>query len=148
VLKIVVRSRYAAAEFVCDRPWAAIQISSTAGTWPHLLEANRVAVLQLAFLDRTRDGPDLFTEAMADEVLDFVAAHADAIETLMVHCEAGWSRSPAVAAAVTEAFLGGDAAEFMARYAPNHRVLTLLRAAARRRGLTAGDPPAAPAPDE
>src|SRR5580698_662975 len=104
--EILVRSRSGAETFVSDVPWAAIQISGHGGTWPTLSPTRRVGLLQMRFPDRAlpdRETPTelLFSEAQAEAILDFVAAHAEQLEWLLVHCEAGASRSPAVAAALT-----------------------------------------------
>lgn len=64
--------------------------------------------------DKERHGRRLHDWAMtrthAREVWDFVRTHWQQIETLVVHCEAGVSRSPSVAMAVADAYaLGRDA---------------------------------------
>ncbi|TVS15775.1 MAG: hypothetical protein EA424_15400 [Planctomycetaceae bacterium] len=69
-----VRSAYNAALFRCDRPWAAISIS-TLGDFPVLAEENRQGLLQLAFADTAEpDRADSFTAAQAVTLLDYVAA--------------------------------------------------------------------------
>jgi len=45
---------------------------------------------------------------------------------MVVHCEAGMSRSPAVAAAIAE-HLGDDPLPYFARYTPNAHVFRMLR---------------------
>lgn len=86
------------------------------------------AILRLAFADA--DAP---TEAIPEEAL-FSRAHARAIweliETnlprrLIIHCDAGMCRSPAVAAAVAKA-LDGDDTEYFRRYRPNMRVYRMM----------------------
>src|SRR4051812_24064691 len=111
--EILVRSRSGAATFVSDVSWAAIQITGHDSDWPTLNEERRVAVLQMRFPDRALPNSqhreeELFSAAHAEEILDFVAAHAERIEWLLVHCEAGASQSPAVAAALKRIFLQGD----------------------------------------
>lgn len=44
----------------------------------------------------------LFNESIAEKILDDVVSIKDACETLLVHCNVGLSRSPAVAAAVMD----------------------------------------------
>lgn len=103
-----VRSAYNAELFRCDRPWAAISIS-TLGDFPVLSEDNREGLLQLVFADTADPArPDSFTASLATELLDFVANVWDRIEVLLVHCEAGMSRSPAVAAALCRIYYGDD----------------------------------------
>src|SRR4051812_33394985 len=111
--EIVVRSWSEAEKFTSDLAWAAIQIASKPNDWPQLNPANQVARLQLFFPDRAlpdRDYPveKLFSASHADAILEFVLLHAKSINGLLVHCELGISRSPAVAAALTRIFLGGD----------------------------------------
>lgn len=75
--------------------------------------------------DRFTDA-DLFSKHHARQVWDFVLRHRDAVKRVVVHCDAGISRSPAVAAALARA-LGGDDAEFFAgKYQPNMRVYRLV----------------------
>ena len=67
----------------------------------------------------------LMTEADAAAVWRFVDEHKARAALLVVHCEMGLSRSPAVAAAVTRA-LGGDDGPFFDEYLPNRFVYDLL----------------------
>lgn len=139
--EIFARSRVGAATFVSDVPWAAIQISAKHGDWPTLSAANRVATLQMCFPDRVLPDHEyplgtLFSEIHADQILDFVLAHAEQIDWLLVHCEAGANRSPAVAAALTRIFRCGEHLRFFERRkAPNTLVYELLLARAAQRGL-------------
>jgi predicted protein tyrosine phosphatase len=48
--------------------------------------------------------PVMFTEEMARAIDSFVAQHAADIETVIVHCDAGHSRSPAIAAALAHRY--------------------------------------------
>lgn len=97
------------------------------------------AVLALAFDDAEPTGPlaDLpaglrpMIEADAQAIWRFVDEQRGQVEVLVVHCEMGMSRSPAVAAAVTRA-LGGDDAGFFERYSPNRYVYDLLLEARRK----------------
>lgn len=71
---------------------------------------------------------DLFSEEHARTIWDFVRNHRAEVERIVVHCDAGMSRSPAVALAIAEK-LGLDGSAFLGgRYRPNERVLRLLRA--------------------
>lgn len=63
---------------------------------------------------------ECFNRAQARQVLDLVSAHPEA-QRLLVHCDAGLSRSPAVAAALSKILLGDDS-HFFKRYHPNSRV--------------------------
>ena len=120
-----VRSARNAEFFRSDRPWAAISITS-AGGFPALDEANRVGLLRLNFDDITEPGtPRSFTPALAAEILDFVAGVWGQIEVLLIHCDVGLSRSPAVAAALSRIYYGDDGAWFELDF-PNRLVYDLL----------------------
>jgi len=120
-----VRSAYNAELFRCDRPWAAISIT-TVGDFPVLSEDNREGLLQLAFADTADPGrADSFTATQARELLDFVEQVWDRIEVLLIHCEAGLSRSPGVAAALSRIYYGDDGPWFEYDF-PNRLVYRLL----------------------
>jgi predicted protein tyrosine phosphatase len=89
------------------------------------------AVLQLGF---DNAGPTGATELVtsipmriedAKAIWDFVDEHNDNIEAIVVHCEAGHSRSPAVAAAICEV-LGGNGRRFFRGKEPNMYVYRLV----------------------
>lgn len=96
---------------------------------------NRIAVLGLHFYDidfskkiiaddeveiRKQYGFGLFTDDQAKEVVSFVRQHREAADILLVHCDAGVSRSAGVAAAVLKATTGSDEQIFKnRRYLPN-----------------------------
>lgn len=69
----------------------------------------------------------MFRKEQAEEVLRFVHNHWEQIDQLLVHCEAGISRSPAIAAAISHIKLGpeSDTAYFTA-YKPNLLVYRML----------------------
>jgi hypothetical protein len=70
-----------------------------------------------------------FSCEQAMKVWQFVLRHLPEIERSLVHCDAGMSRSPAVAAAISKVLTGDDSAFFGGRYRPNIRVYrTLLEA--------------------
>jgi hypothetical protein len=103
-----VRSAYNAKLFRCDRPWAAISIT-TEGDFPALSEDNRLGLLQLVFADTADpDRTDSFTASQAAELLSFVEQVWDRVEVLLIHCEVGMSRSPGVAAALSQINYGDD----------------------------------------
>ena len=99
-------------------------------------QAGLRAVLQLAFHDAEPTGsPTLdrrvmvMSEDQARQIWRFVDRHKDAVGTVVVHCERGMSRGPAVAAALC-ASLGGDEAVFFQAFQPNGHVYRLVRNAA------------------
>lgn len=111
---IVVKSLTDARHFQCDVPWAAISIVSLVGDNPILNHENRVGLLNMAFEDiefpRPTTPPELiFDTAKAQQILDFVAEMWPQVECFLVHCHAGMSRSPAVAAAIEHIYHGNGA---------------------------------------
>ena len=120
-----VRSARNAEFFRSDRPWAAISITS-GQEHPVLSEVNRVGLLRLVFDDITQpDTPRSFTPVLAAEILDFVARVWDKVEVLLIHCDVGLSRSPAVAAALSRIYYGDDGPWFELDF-PNRLVCDVL----------------------
>ena len=70
-------------------------------------------VLTLYFDDITREveGAVLFSDKMAGQIIDFIEKNID-VDTLLVHCFAGQSRSRAVAAFAVQ-MLGGDNTSYL-----------------------------------
>lgn len=136
--EIVVLSRDEAEAFTCDRPWAAISVTTEEGDWPDLDEDGRVALLQLAFADVAnvdlRYDYDGFTESDAHEIFDFLEDQVGRFEVLLVHCEMGLSRSPAIGAAVARIWQGRGAEHaYFDRWTPNGLVYRTMLEVARRR---------------
>lgn len=67
----------------------------------------------------------LMTSEQAAQVWAFVRKWAGQVGAVVVHCEQGMSRSPAVAAALCRA-LGGDEARFFREHQPNPYVFRLM----------------------
>lgn len=111
---------------VIRKPFAIVSISDPDKPAPKVRQPHHcLGVLRLAFHDaepsRTLPpGIVLISPEDAAAIREFVEAHAEA-GALLVHCEQGASRSPAVAAAICKA-LGGDPAPFFQDYVPNHFV--------------------------
>ena len=83
-------------------------------------------VLTLYFDDIVREveGAQLFTEEDACRIIDFILSHK-AVETLLIHCYGGESRSRAVAASITK-MCGKDDSIFFETGRPNLYVYDLL----------------------
>jgi predicted protein tyrosine phosphatase len=91
---------------------------------------NTLGVLRLSFPDVDTPTPEfpeasLFGVAEARRIWEFVLAHRDQTQRIVIHCDAGQCRSPAVAAALAKVF-DGDDSEFFRRYRPNRRVFRTL----------------------
>ncbi len=113
-----------------------ISISNPAVPHPTLPDSPlRLGVLRLAFDDveptrREKGGKTPMTPAQAREVREFVEGHLDAAELIVVHCDAGVSRSPAVAAALWR-WLEGSRGPFFDLFRPNGHVYRTLGEALR-----------------
>jgi predicted protein tyrosine phosphatase len=88
-------------------------------------------VLRLSFPDADMPSDQypediLFSQQHAMKVWKFVREHRATIQRIIVHCDAGVSRSPAVAAAISKVLTGDDAEFFGGRYHPNMRVYRML----------------------
>lgn len=88
-------------------------------------------VLRLSFPDAevpsdVHAEANLFSQAHAAEIWTFTQRHLSEIERIIVHCDAGVSRSAAVAAALARALNDDDTEFFGGRYKPNMRVYRLL----------------------
>lgn len=86
-------------------------------------------VLRLQFHDFNQIWPQLtkrtyFNESMAEQIVDFVENNKT-VDDLIVHCEAGISRSPAVAAAICEYL--NIYHSFFKTHIPNTMVFAILR---------------------
>lgn len=89
-------------------------------------------VLRLRFHDSEPvEGHDLpahvrlMTKAQARAIWRFVLEWRDQVGAVVVHCEGGVSRSPAVAAAIC-GILGQDNARFFREYQPNRYIYELM----------------------
>jgi len=96
-----------------------------------LNESNqRKGALFLKFHDTEENYFDqkVITKEQAKKILDFVNKHKDEVEVIMVNCEAGLSRSPGVAAALSK-ILNGEDEVFFKRFNLNRKVYrTILEA--------------------
>lgn len=91
-----------------------------------------LGILRLSFADADENsrppiGAELFSRDQALEIWQFVERHRANIERIIVHCDFGISRSPAIAAALA-LVLNGNGDEFLLadEYVPNELVYRLL----------------------
>ncbi len=84
------------------------------------------AVLTLKFDDIVCpvEGAQIFTAEMAEQIIRFIRKWKN-VETLLIHCYAGQSRSRAVGAFAVS-ILGGDNSLYFKKYNPNEYVYELL----------------------
>ena len=65
---------------------------------------------------------ELISDEDAEKIVNFVNRHKDSVDTIIVHCRAGISRSSGVCAAIMKYLEGNDSAIFdNPRYHPNMR---------------------------
>lgn len=135
VKEIVVLPKRAIPEIDTPLNWAMISIATYKDHWPEYNEENCKKVLRLAFHDADpkstvnpchAKGDDLFTEARAHMIIDFVEEVKDEIDMLVVHCEAGVSRSPAIAAVIAKILFNDDSTFFKAPFTPNMHVYRVM----------------------
>ena len=93
-------------------------------------------VLTLLFDDIVTevDGAVLFDDEMAESIIYFVEKHKTTVDTLLVHCYAGQSRSRAVGAFAVE-MPGGDNRKYFEEGTPNQYIYDVLEKAWVRRQL-------------
>lgn len=122
-------------DFRSETPWAVISIKNhdqidNVFDCPNLKHA-----LWMAFddADHLIEGMVIFTMPMAKQIWDFVES-LEGIDTLVIHCNMGFSRSPAVAAAIDKVRIGDDSTYFEKK-SPNRRVYRAMLHEAQRRGL-------------
>jgi predicted protein tyrosine phosphatase len=110
-----------------EAPHVVISITTTPDDEARIPEAPACReILRLSFPDA--DGSvagyaegALFSANDADRIWKLVLRHREEIALVVLHCDAGLSRSPGVAAALAK-ILEGDDAVFFKRYRPNMRV--------------------------
>jgi len=74
------------------------------------------------------DGAVLFDDDMADQIIDFIEKNKAEVDTLLVHCYAGQSRSRAVGAFAVD-MLGGDNNKYFEEGTPNQYIYDVLESA-------------------
>ena len=100
---IYTTSREGAESFTWPEPFAMISITDPGSTPLNARPRNLVASLRLQFwdlVDDPGDGPPVFDSDMARDVLEFVDDGCVGAKTLVIHCEAGISRSTGMANAL------------------------------------------------
>ena len=142
--RVLVKSVHDAFDYVMDHyypfgleefaertdPYAVISIQDThTGGFGFTFSRNQFCkgVLTLYFDDIVRnvDGACLFSSDQAESIIDFIQSNKD-VETLLIHCYGGQSRSRAVAAFIVEMF-GKDSGEYFRTGNPNEYVYRTLK---------------------
>lgn len=132
-MKILVMGRASAEQFKSEEPYIIISITS-----PFTPEADievkdpLMGILRLSFSDWDAKDKELieqkntleakrmiyFNKEMAKEILLFVMCYIKTVNLIVVHCEAGISRSAGCAGAIAKIF-GGDDSFYFKYYLPN-----------------------------
>jgi predicted protein tyrosine phosphatase len=127
-MDLLISNAKSAPSFCSDRLWAAISITTHQNRFVTLPEANRVALLQQWYADisggHAVPGQRAYSAELARELAQFVLDLKGKAEVLLVHCEAGLSRSPGVAMAL--AYLS-ECAESVRSINLNHYPNALVR---------------------
>jgi len=145
-MKVTVLSGFDARFYTQPSPWIHIAITDPAPGYHHPLNLcrHKADVLHLRFSDVTpediksnpafkRFEAGLFDAGQAGQIVAFLDEHRNAGVDVMVNCEAGISRSSAVANFVLEYFGSRQEPFAPPHYRPNPHVLRVLREVAARR---------------
>lgn len=127
-MKLYVESFDGITSYKEDKPHVVISITSPNYHFPTLPDnPNRLDVLRLSFRDTELccELDKQFTKKEAVQIIDFVLKHRRNIKAIWINCEAGISRSPAVAAALEKWFNHSDS-QWFKNYVPNRRVYAIL----------------------
>ena len=130
-MKFKVLSEREIKDFTYNEKYVVISIRSP-HTYPVELldDQNRLATLCTAFsdIDRALVGYPkqiLMTKTQSKEILSFYRFYRHKVDTVVVNCEAGISRSSAVAAALAKTEAQDDS-EFFKKYIPNRFVYRMI----------------------
>ena len=135
VLKLQVLDRSLARTVTHPEPYAVISIGEPQMKPAPLADSPQCkAVLRLHFSDVASDLPRLrsvmhvapFTPELARQIADFVREQMqNNVNLIVVHCEAGMSRSAGVATALSQ-FYNHDETHFLVHYRPNAHVRRVM----------------------
>lgn len=124
--KILILPREDVPNFKYDKSWACISIHDPAHYPPKIPKDNCVDLLVMEFDDIEFEQPGEegrgITSQQALEMLNFAQQHWHNIDLLLIHCNAGWSRSPAVGMILSEIYQPEYAEYFGQLFSPNKMV--------------------------
>ena len=130
-------SKVKAQEFKSRSKYVVIGMVSCYDNHPQLQEGY-IDYLKLKFYDMDFATPIWpgITSDDAEKILDFAEEYKNKVDLIVVHCNAGISRSSGAAAALSLIYNGDDNWIFKdLRYMPNMRVYRKILEAADKRGL-------------
>ena len=132
-MKILVMGRKSAEQFKSTENYVMISITSPYSPQANIeLKEPLMGILRLSFHDWNEKEKEIvektnsieskkmiyFNKEMAQEILLFVMCYIKYVDLIVVHCEAGISRSAGVAGAIAKCFCGDDSYYFK-HYIPN-----------------------------
>ena len=86
-----------------------------------------IAVLPIKFADVNRGDINCITKEQANKIATFVKRYIEQVDVVLVHCEAGQSRSAGCAAAILKWSTGSDSLIYdNPRYTPNSTVYSYI----------------------
>jgi predicted protein tyrosine phosphatase len=106
-----------------------ISITETSKYLPEFKKnKNRMGLLRLHFhdVDTIKEGYLHFTKDHAKQIVEFVNRHKERIEEIIIHCTAGFSRSPGIAAALAKGLFNQDDDKYFYNFSPNRLVYRTL----------------------
>lgn len=117
-----------------DEPTLIISISSTDDKLPHIMDEadneniRHIEYLQFDDIDTAENVHGLIpmSDEDAGRIVNAFLQYVDGVSQIIVHCDAGYSRSPAVAAALAKALRESDEEFFRHDYCINNHVYTTL----------------------
>jgi predicted protein tyrosine phosphatase len=132
-MQIKVTNRGLAEVLKFDIPYIVISIYST-GSEPANLPKHPTCldVLSIHFDDLAEDITTkeltylAITEQQANQIWTFIANYNNTAELILIHCDVGVCRSPAVAAAISKVYTGEDRQWFEKPYLPNMKVYNTM----------------------
>ena len=113
--------------YTCEKPHIVISITG-GNNFVELPEnKNRKGLLRLSFgdIDFAEAGQNRFGNIQAQQIIDFVKEYYNSIDVIICHCEAGISRSAAVAGALAKR-INGDDDYYFKFHNPNMHVYSIL----------------------
>lgn len=107
--------------------------SEVGGSIAYFFNKNNNGIMSVGEFEKT--GRRIFTEEDANNICDFVTKYKDEVDTIIVHCGAGISRSAGCCGAIMKALTGSDSEIFGSnKYKPNMTVYSKTLEAFAKKG--------------